>query len=142
MRLESSRFSSFRVDGAFTGSVIWLQVNWSLAYVIAVIESKWGFETLRRSAYLVKGKRWVALSMMLIHGLLMGFIVVWGSIYLVLMDPVKDSAGPVLGFMMMNQYLVGNVALYMYCNDFNGEEFADASSQVTGTGEYVSALDD
>ncbi|MCD7468654.1 hypothetical protein HAX54_007046 [Datura stramonium] len=158
LKYVSNHFSFFVIFGSMVllPVLIWLQVNWSLAYVIAVIESKWGFETLRRSAYLVKGKRWVALSMMLIHGLLMGFIVVWGSIYLVLMDPVKGNRwrsltvilqtlqNSVLGFMMMNQYLVGNVALYMYCNDFNGENLPmEIGVKSAGAGEYVSLpLDD
>ncbi|XP_016481061.2 uncharacterized protein LOC107802129 [Nicotiana tabacum] len=114
--------------------LIWLQVNWSLAYVIAIVESKWGFETLRRNSYLVKGKRSVALSMMLLYGLLMGIMVVLGAMYLVIMDAGKGhqwrSSGVILqtalnsvtGYLMMSQFLVGNVVLYLRCNDLNGEK--------------------
>nr|XP_016435567.1 PREDICTED: uncharacterized protein LOC107761799 [Nicotiana tabacum] len=114
--------------------LIWLQVNWSLAYVIAVVESKWGFETLRRSAYLLKGKRSVAMSMMMLYGLLMGIMVVLGAMYLVIVGAGKGhqwrslgvilqtAQASVIGYMMMSQFLVGNVVLYLRCNDLNGEK--------------------
>ncbi|XP_009780424.1 uncharacterized protein [Nicotiana sylvestris] len=114
--------------------LIWLQVNWSLAYVIAVVESKWGYETLRRSSYLVKGQRWVAFRIHLYYGLIMGIMVVSGAMYLVTVGAAKGnqwrSSGvilqtalvSVLGYLMMGQFLVGNVVLYMHCNDLNGEK--------------------
>nr|XP_019069538.1 uncharacterized protein LOC109120328 [Solanum lycopersicum] len=117
--------------------LVWLQVNWSLAYVVAVVESKQGFETLRRSAYLVKGMgvRSIALSMMLYYGLMVGGMVIVGSMLFFIMctsyQCIIISVGilPVLvisiviSYKTMNQYLIGNVLLYMYCNDFNGEKF-------------------
>ncbi|KAJ8569982.1 hypothetical protein K7X08_006559 [Anisodus acutangulus] len=130
--------------------LIWLQVNWSLAYVIAVVDSKYGFEKLRRSAYLVKAKRSVALSMMLLHGLLVGIMVVCGSMFLVLVGAGKGNQwrslavilqtaqSSVMGFMIMNQYLVANVVLYMYCKDFNGENLIGHKF----ANEYVSLLVD
>ncbi|XP_015075279.1 uncharacterized protein LOC107019242 [Solanum pennellii] len=116
--------------------LVWLQVNWSLAYVVAVVESKQGFETLRRSAYLVKGMgvRSIVLSMMLFYGLMIGGMVIAGSMLFFIMCTSYQciiSVGilPVLvisvviSYKTMNQYLIGNVLLYMYCNDFNGEKF-------------------
>ncbi|XP_060215224.1 uncharacterized protein LOC132642020 [Lycium barbarum] len=136
--------------------LIWLQVNWSLGYVIAVVESKYGFETLRKSAYLVKGKRGVALLMMLLSWLMMGLMVVCGSMYLVMVGAAKGNEwrslgvilqtmqSSVMGLLMMNQYLVGNVVLYMYCKDFNGEKMPlEIGDKFAGAGEYVSLpLDD
>lgn len=136
--------------------VLWLQVNWSLAYVIAVVESRCGFETLRRSAYLVKGMRWVALLNMLSYKLLMGMLVISGSMVLVILDAAEGNQWrswvvilhtalcSVLGFLMMNYYLLGNVATYVYCKDFNGENSPlEIGDKFAGASEYVSMpLDD
>ncbi|KAM3359096.1 hypothetical protein P3S68_022029 [Capsicum galapagoense] len=135
--------------------LLWLQVNWSLAYVIAVVESKWGFETLRRSAYLVKGMSWLTfwthLSNMLIYVLLLGSLVAFGSMVLVILDAAEGNQWrsfgvisqtvlySVLGFVVMNYYLLGNVATYMYCKDFNGEKSSlEIGNKFTGASEYVS----
>ncbi|KAF5777108.1 hypothetical protein HanXRQr2_Chr12g0531791 [Helianthus annuus] len=37
--------------------VIYFYVEWSLAFVVVVVESRWGFAALMRSSYLVKGMR-------------------------------------------------------------------------------------
>nr|XP_043621013.1 uncharacterized protein LOC122592767 [Erigeron canadensis] len=61
---------------AFTGSsgshgltlmaiLIYFYVNWSLAFVVVVVESKWGLAPLMRSSYLVKGMRPVSLLVIL-----------------------------------------------------------------------------
>ncbi|GJV26280.1 hypothetical protein Tco_1378975 [Tanacetum coccineum] len=42
-----------------------LYVNCSLACVVMVVESKWGFPALMRSLYLVKGMGFVSMFMML-----------------------------------------------------------------------------
>ncbi|CAN4124537.1 unnamed protein product [Withania somnifera] len=112
--------------------LMWLQVNWSLAYVVAVVESKQGYETLRRSAYLVKGMRSVALSMTLSYGLTMGCLVGGGSMFLVSVGSDKGRSFvviilqilecSVMGYVMMNQYLMGNAVLYMYSKDLNDEK--------------------
>ncbi|XP_055806155.1 uncharacterized protein LOC129874814 [Solanum dulcamara] len=114
--------------------LLWLQVNWSLAYAIAVVESKCGFETLRRSAYLVKGMRWVAFWTHLFYGLAMGAMVIGTNVLFVLLgagkaDHYRSFSGTsqivqctVLGSLGMNQLLVLNVVLYMYCNDLKGEK--------------------
>jgi len=98
-----------------------------------VVESKQGYETLRRSAYLVKGVRSIALSMVLFYGLVVGGMVVGGSMLFFIMctsDQWIISAvilpilviSVVISYKTMKQYLVGNAVLYMYCNDFNGEK--------------------
>ncbi|XP_060212312.1 uncharacterized protein LOC132639952 [Lycium barbarum] len=122
--------------------LIWLQVNWSLAYVVAVVESKWGFETLRRSAHLVKGMRSVALSVMLFY-LVMVETVGGSSMYLVTMGTAKGEQmlqmleSSVMGYVMMNQYLMGNAVLYMYCKDLNDETLPFEIGDEFGN-EYVS----
>ncbi|XP_059315572.1 uncharacterized protein LOC132066239 [Lycium ferocissimum] len=125
--------------------LIWLQVNWSLAYVVAVVESKWGIETLRRSAHLVKGMRSVALSVMLFYGLVVVGTV--GGSYLVTMGTAKGEQwtflslqmleSSVVGYVVMNQYLMGNAVLYMYCKDLNDEKLPFEIEDEFGN-EYVS----
>ncbi|KAH0753543.1 hypothetical protein KY290_023813 [Solanum tuberosum] len=121
------------------------EVNWLLTYVIAVLESKFGFEALRRSANLLKGKRWIASNAMLSYGLLMGLLVVTHSIISVMVGVAQGSLMAIMvvvvGSLMMNHYLLGNVALYMYCKDefFNGEKSPlEIGHKFTGASEYVS----
>nr|XP_033512465.1 uncharacterized protein LOC108945451 isoform X1 [Nicotiana tomentosiformis] len=127
----------------------WLQVNWSLAYVIALVESKWGYETLRRSSYLVKGQRWVSFGIHVYYGLSMGIMMVCGSMFLVNVGAWKGNQWrsfavilqtalvSVMGYLIINQYLVANVVLYMKCKDLNCEKLP---SETGGefAGEYVS----
>ncbi|CAK9142362.1 unnamed protein product [Ilex paraguariensis] len=80
--------------------VIWLQVNWALASVIVVVESKWGIEPLRRSTHLMKGMKGLWLSILLLYGFPIGFFS-WAN------------STPVI--------LVANTVLYMYCKAFHGE---------------------
>ncbi|KAL3501985.1 hypothetical protein ACH5RR_036434 [Cinchona calisaya] len=98
-----------------------LQVSWLLAYAVVVVENKWGYEALKRSVYLVKGNRGVALSSVLYFGVITGlfyfafygielrswaFLVymIFGSFYLSL-------------FLLLN--FVGIVVLYVYCRDLH-----------------------
>lgn len=124
--------------------LVWLQVNWLLAYVIAVLESKFGFEALRKSANLLKGKRWIASYAMLSEPL-MGLLVVTHSRASVMLGVAQGSLvaiiGVVAGSLLMNHYLLENVALYMYCKDefFNGEKSPlEIGHKFTGASEYVS----
>ncbi|KAM3281538.1 hypothetical protein P3S67_028560 [Capsicum chacoense] len=142
----SVHFLGFEVDYAsnyFMGLVvllgvvlvlvfIWMQVNWSLAYVIVIVEYKWGYESLRRSAYLVKGMRWVALSVLLFFGVLIGLLVGGCSSFLVTVGAASGgwtSFGMILqmvvssGFatLLMLQSIAASVVLYMYCKALHGE---------------------
>nr|XP_009796957.1 PREDICTED: uncharacterized protein LOC104243467 [Nicotiana sylvestris]XP_016497228.1 PREDICTED: uncharacterized protein LOC107816072 [Nicotiana tabacum] len=125
---------------------IWLQVNWSLAYVIVVVESKWGYEPLRRSAYLVKGMRRVALSVLLFFGVLIGLLVGGCSSFLVTVGAASGgwtSFGVILqmvvssGFatLLMLQSLAASVVLYMYCKALHGELPLDIAEEFAS--EYV-----
>ncbi|KAK6788468.1 hypothetical protein RDI58_012266 [Solanum bulbocastanum] len=114
--------------------LLWLQVNWSLAYAIAAVESRWGFETLRRSAYLVKGMRWVAFWTHLFYGLMLGAMVIGTNVVFVILGVGKGDHWrsfsvssqvvqcTVLGTLGMNQFLVLNVVLYVYCKHLKGEK--------------------
>ncbi|XP_059316001.1 uncharacterized protein LOC132066815 [Lycium ferocissimum] len=130
--------------------LLWLQVNWFLAYVVALVESKWGFETLRRISYLVKGKRPIVMSMMVLYGFMMGFMMVGGSIIFVIAGAAKGNQlitsfgvmfqimqSSLMGYVMMNQYLVGNVVLYMYYKDLNGENLPSEIRDVLAS-KYIS----
>uniref|UniRef100_A0A0V0HAL7 Putative ovule protein n=1 Tax=Solanum chacoense TaxID=4108 RepID=A0A0V0HAL7_SOLCH len=121
--------------------LIWLQVNWSLAYVITVVESKKGYETLRRSAKLVKGERWVALKILMYYEPVIVWMVVWCSMFLARGEQWRSFTGillyaftSVMGYILMNQYLVANVVLYMHCKELNDEKLMSE----TAAGEYVS----
>ncbi|GFZ18267.1 hypothetical protein Acr_27g0000060 [Actinidia rufa] len=103
--------------------LVYLQVNWVLASAIVVVESKWGFEPLRRSAYLVKGMRSVSLSLMVLFGSVTG-LVLWSY-----SGTTRDVGGFILltcgesGFLssIMLYNVASNTVLYMYCKALHGE---------------------
>ncbi|KAL2519323.1 hypothetical protein Adt_15570 [Abeliophyllum distichum] len=107
----------------------YLQVEWSLAYVVVVVESKWGFASLKRSAYLIKGMKWVALSIMLYYMILTGFLAILCSMLISNIDGSIWDWGyipqTVLMSGIMTTLLLYNVAahtvLYMYCKVLHGE---------------------
>ena len=109
-----------------------LQVNWVLASAIVVVESKWGFEPLRRSAYLVKGMRSVSLSLMVLFGSVTGFFLwsysgttslpssyrdVWDSLRFILLTCGQS----VFVSLIMLHNVASNTVLYMYCKALHGE---------------------
>ncbi|KAH6815243.1 hypothetical protein C2S51_020063 [Perilla frutescens var. frutescens] len=51
-------------------AVFYLQIEWSLAPAVVVVESEWGLGALKRSSYLVKGARGVMFLMMLFFAVL------------------------------------------------------------------------
>ncbi|CAN4124538.1 unnamed protein product [Withania somnifera] len=114
--------------------LLWLELNWSLAYVIAAAEYKCGFETLRRSAYLMKGMRWLAFWTHLFYWLTLGGMVIGSNVVFVLLGAGKGDHWrsfsfigqtvqcTVLGALGMNQVLVFNGVLYMYSKDLKGEK--------------------
>ncbi|OIT37888.1 PREDICTED: uncharacterized protein LOC109240145 [Nicotiana attenuata] len=145
---DSNYFAGLAIllGAAFVLVFIWLQVNWSLAYVIVVVESKWGYEPLRRSAYLVKGMRRVALSVLLFFGVLIGLLVGGCSSFLVTVGAASGgwtSFGVILqmvvssGFatLLMLQSLAASVVLYMYCKALHGELALDIAEEFAS--EYV-----
>ncbi|KAK9277496.1 hypothetical protein L1049_007040 [Liquidambar formosana] len=128
--------------------LVYLQMNWALAFVVAVAESSWGFEPLRRSASLVKGMKRTALSLILFFGFFIG-ILVWSSS--VSAQGFDDAANngwksgafvvqtvviTTLVMLLMLHSFAANTVLYMYCKAIHGElamEIADEFAR-----EYVS----
>ncbi|KAL6573481.1 hypothetical protein OROHE_001940 [Orobanche hederae] len=110
-------------------ALVYLQVGWCLSGAVVVLESKWGFESLRRSSYLVKGARSVVLSVMVLFGCFGGILTTWYS------NLVANNAGGVSTgwvFVQMVAYvvfstvlslygLVANTVLFVYCKESHGE---------------------
>ena len=59
---------------SFLALLTYIQVNWTLAYPVAIFESARGFSALRRSRVLVRGTRWLALSLNLFFWVLYGLL--------------------------------------------------------------------
>ncbi|RWR91026.1 hypothetical protein CKAN_02016300 [Cinnamomum micranthum f. kanehirae] len=106
-----------------------LQANWALAPVVVVVELSWGVEPLRRSAFLIKGFRRVAVALGLFFSL---------GVALMLRLSFFGREGPGLGWrrelpiaqtalasavmMLLLLYgLAANAVLYMYCKAVKGE---------------------
>lgn len=126
---DSVYFLSFSVivGVVFLVVMMFFYVNWSLVYVASVTESKWGFEALTRSWYLVKGMRSVSLKLLLFYGLIEGLLVAlfsymlrkyglgdWISLFLIIY-------GSGLLMLLMLQSSVAMTVLYNYCKALHGE---------------------
>ncbi|KAI3707647.1 hypothetical protein L6452_26274 [Arctium lappa] len=106
--------------------LIYFQVHWSLAFVIVVAESKWGFALLMQSSYLTKGMRSVSLSLLLYYGVFGALMVLiytnselsyprsWPTVLLTIVCSYF-----LMMFMLMSA--AGNTVLYMYCKALHGE---------------------
>eukprot|EP00268_Persea_americana_P022348 TRINITY_DN2223_c0_g1_i1.p1 TRINITY_DN2223_c0_g1~~TRINITY_DN2223_c0_g1_i1.p1 ORF type:complete len:320 (-),score=52.20 TRINITY_DN2223_c0_g1_i1:247-1206(-) len=123
---------------------IYLQGNWALAPVVVVVELSWGVEPLRRSAFLIKGFRRVAVALGLFFALGVG---------LMLRLSFFGGEGPGLGWrrelpiaqtalasavmMLLLLYaLAANAVLYMYCKAVKGELAGEIAAEFDR--EYVS----
>lgn len=118
--------------------VLYFHVNWSLAYVVVVVESKWGFSALMRSSYLVKGMRSVSLFVMLYFGVF-GGLIVWTG-YLNLGRVAIMMLGSFFLMMFLLRVTAANTVLYNYCKALHGElaiEVADGFDY-----EYMSLSSD
>ncbi|KAI7736842.1 hypothetical protein M8C21_019246 [Ambrosia artemisiifolia] len=106
--------------------VIYFYVEWSLAFVVVMVESKWGFSALMRSAYLVKGMRSVSLLVILYFGLCgAGFVLICSTSF---------NNGWPFGLLVFNTMLASfflmmcllrltaaNTVLYNYCKALHSE---------------------
>ncbi|KAL7589281.1 hypothetical protein Lser_V15G37418 [Lactuca serriola] len=106
--------------------ILYVHMNWSLAFVVVVAESKWGFAPLIRSWYLVKGMRSVSLSLLFYFGVFLGCTVWVNSDALHAMSSQTYALLPmILGSSMLMWFLLwstaANTVLYMYCKTFHGE---------------------
>ncbi|XP_043723890.1 uncharacterized protein LOC122670917 [Telopea speciosissima] len=123
--------------------LLYLQVNWALASVVVVVESSWGLEPLRRSAYLVKGMRRLATSLLLLFGLVFG-ITVWANWGFAvgsggLRDWIFVAVTVVVSALIMLCVLhsfAANTVLYMYCKALRGELAGEIAEEFAR--EYVS----
>ncbi|KAL4574258.1 hypothetical protein LXL04_021086 [Taraxacum kok-saghyz] len=107
--------------------VVYFHLNWSLAFVVVVAESKWGLTPLIRSSYLVKGMRSVSLLLLLYFGIFSG-ILVWlyaDTVYRQALSGHSYVLFTMLGsFFLMLFFLRSTAAstvLYMYCKAMHGE---------------------
>ncbi|EXC20037.1 hypothetical protein L484_015715 [Morus notabilis] len=112
--------------------LVYLQVNWTLVSVIVVVEKSWGFESLRRSAGLIRGIRGTALSLLLFFGLFAALLAWCSSFSAMVLDDVSDGwrklefvVQIVVTSTFLTIVLLYNVAatavLYMYCKAVHGE---------------------
>lgn len=118
--------------GAIVVVVGYLQVIWSLAGVVVVIESSWGFAPLRRSKNLIQGMRKVSLSLLLFFEFFVSLLV-WSS-----SSTAADMGGTADGWkswafvvqtvvssafvtLFMLHYLAAHTVLYMYCKAYHGD---------------------
>ncbi|CAI9265438.1 unnamed protein product [Lactuca saligna] len=129
--------------------MLYFQVIWGLAPVIAVTESKWGFEPLWRSSYLVNGMKSVSLSLILVFGVLigaslwmatnsvLGFTIVedWKSLDFVLQTIISSSFLSFLTIFLLH-YTAANTVLYMYCKALHGELAIEIAEEFAR--EYIS----
>ncbi|GFQ02046.1 hypothetical protein PHJA_002348500 [Phtheirospermum japonicum] len=108
--------------------LIYLQVEWCLSTAVVVLESKWGFAPLKRSSYLVKGTRKVALSMSLLSMTVGGLLSMW---YL---NVAANRGGASKGWFCVEMVvyvvlttllslfaMVANTVLFIYCKASHGE---------------------
>ncbi|CAI9767978.1 unnamed protein product [Fraxinus pennsylvanica] len=127
--------------------LIYLTVEWSLAYVVVVLESKWGLQPLKRSACLIKGMRWVALAVMFSFGILIGLFAMASSSLVLNAGYIRGgrlSWAFVLqtvvcsGFMtvLMLYSVAAHTVLYMYCKALHGELAFDIAEEFAR--EYLS----
>nr|GEV20053.1 Ty3/gypsy retrotransposon protein [Tanacetum cinerariifolium] len=127
---------------------VWLYVNWLLVNVVVVTESKWGFQALVRSWYLLKGMRCVALKLLVFYGVLEGFFVMVysGSLFGYGVGMGRWTAllntmfGSYFLMLLLLYSSVANVVLYNYCKAVHGELVIDVAEGFVC--DYVGLSDD
>ncbi|XP_057416446.1 uncharacterized protein LOC130711028 [Lotus japonicus] len=113
---------------ALLSFTIYLRISWILAPVIAVVESSWGLEPLRRSAALMKGMKGVGAASFLFFSVAQGIVLWTGSLLTVDSGAWRDwafvlqivLASTVLMLLMLYS-TAANTVLYMYCKAVHGE---------------------
>ncbi|KAJ9174226.1 hypothetical protein P3X46_017273 [Hevea brasiliensis] len=113
--------------------LVYLQLNWYLVGVLVAVESSWGLEPLKRSSFLIKGMRGVALALLLFFGFLVGILLFissfsgitlgigtndgWKSCAFVVQIVVTST----LLMLLLLYHVATNTVLYMYCKAVHGE---------------------
>lgn len=127
--------------------LLYLQVNWTLAGVVSVVEPRWGFDSLSRSANLIKGMRGVALSLMVFFGAFTALLAFCSSVSELGLDRATDGwrslafvmkivATSTLLMLVLLYHAAANTVLYMYCKAINGELAMEIAQEFAS--EYVS----
>ncbi|KAL5722982.1 hypothetical protein ACHQM5_006435 [Ranunculus cassubicifolius] len=118
----SSKYFSIVLKVMLGSGLLYLCMNGVLAPVIVVVETSWGLEPLRRSAYLVKGGRGVVVCLIICFGLIM-----WSPVS-VTWDPPSSRGTVMLAILesaCLMVYLLysftTNTVLYMKCKALHGE---------------------
>ncbi|KAK6119159.1 hypothetical protein DH2020_047091 [Rehmannia glutinosa] len=124
------------------GLLVYLLVEWCLSNAVVVLESKWGFAPLKRSSYLVKGMRKVAVSIMVFFGILSGLSSMWYS------NLIANAGGSSKGWIIVQMvvYVVfstvlslysmaANTVLFVHCKASHGETALQIDEEMGG--EYV-----
>lgn len=127
--------------------LVYVGVNWILVNVIVVVESKWGFEPMSRSKDLVRGMRWVALSLIVFFGFF-ELVLLWISLVSgVDSIAVEDgwntwafavrivATSAVLTLLLLHGFAATTV-LYMYCKALHGELAGEIAHEFAA--DYVS----
>lgn len=112
------------------GVMIYFQIEWYLADVIVVVESKWGYVALRRSSDLVKGMRSVAFSIFVLYELLLCIM----SVFFSCLVPTPINSGSVSWMLVLQTVAFTGIAtilrlysvsatavLFIYCKGLRGE---------------------
>lgn len=125
----------FVLFSAIVGAVLFViiihfHVNWSLAFVVVVVESKWGYTPLMRSSYLVKGLKTISLSILLFYGMIGGVLVYvyslnWLDNGLSRWGVFTTLLGSCFLMLLLLQNTSANTVLYSYCKALHGELAVD-----------------
>ncbi|KAJ0674276.1 hypothetical protein HanLR1_Chr12g0438191 [Helianthus annuus] len=97
--------------------IICFPVNWSLAFAVVVVESKWGFAPLIRSSYLAKGMRSVSRLVRLYFVVFVGLMVMIFSANVMALTMI----GSIVITMFLLWIIAANTVLYNYCKALHGE---------------------
>ncbi|KAE9613697.1 hypothetical protein Lal_00016225 [Lupinus albus] len=133
----SSTFSILLFLLLFLPPFLYLQLSWTLASVISVVESTYGFEPLNRSSKLMKGMKGIGFSSLLFFGF-MEVVLVWGNYVLATNSDGGGGNGAsalfkgwasvlqivlasTLLMLLMLYQTAANTVLYMYCKAVHGE---------------------
>ncbi|KAJ0861936.1 hypothetical protein HanPSC8_Chr12g0512391 [Helianthus annuus] len=103
--------------------IICFPVNWSLAFAVVVVESKWGFAPLIRSSYLAKGMRSVSRLVRLYFVVFVVFVVFVGLMVMICSANVMalTMIGSIVITMFLLWIIAANTVLYNYCKALHGE---------------------
>ncbi|CAI9785260.1 unnamed protein product [Fraxinus pennsylvanica] len=117
----------------------YLQVEWSLAYVVVVVESKWGFESFKKSSHLIKGMKWITISLILYYAIVVGLLA--STAYF---GGINGGSGFIIQTLFaifmtaqMLHCITAYTVLYMYCKVLHGE-MAFEIAEESAAADYIS----